>query len=203
MQIMMKKLLGILVLVLIFSFQSLTKADDIREFEIEGMTIGDSLLDYMSENEIQKEIELNKYMYSYLTDEFGEVYLQNKKYEKYDFVSVFVKPADEEFLIYRISGTMNFNNKIEKCYPLMNEIAEEFSKSFKNSKKQEFTNDHSVDETGRSKTKTISFITNYNNVASVQCMDFEEELRIKNNWADSLTITLTLDETEQWFLKKN
>ena len=35
-------------LILIFSFQSLTKADDIREFEIEGMSVGDSLLNYMS-----------------------------------------------------------------------------------------------------------------------------------------------------------
>ena len=34
-------------------------------------------------------------------------------------------------------------------------------------------------------------------------MDFEEELRIKNNWADALTVTITLDEVDQWFHKKN
>ena len=34
----------IIVLVLIFSLQSWTKADDISDFEIEGMSIGDSLL---------------------------------------------------------------------------------------------------------------------------------------------------------------
>ena len=84
----------IAVLVLVFSLQSLTKADDIRDFEIEGMSIGDSLLDYMNKNEIQKEIESNRYMYSYLTDKFGEVYLLNKKFENYEFVSVFVKSAD-------------------------------------------------------------------------------------------------------------
>ena len=43
-------------LVLIFSFQSWIKAEDIRDFEIEGMSIGDSLLDYISENEIKKKI---------------------------------------------------------------------------------------------------------------------------------------------------
>ena len=37
----MKRLLIILILTL--SFQTLTKADDIRDFEIEGMSIGDSL----------------------------------------------------------------------------------------------------------------------------------------------------------------
>jgi len=191
----------IAVLVFIFSLQSWTKADDISDFQIEGMSIGDSLLNYMNKHEIQKELELNRYMYSYLTDEFGEVYLLNKKFEKYDFMSVFVKFADEEFLIYRISGSIDFSNKIEKCYQIMNEIAEEFSKFFSNSKKTEFSNDHPIDKTGRSKTKTISFITNSNNVASVQCMDFEEELRIKNNWTDALTVTITLDEVEQWFHK--
>ena len=46
----MKRLL--LILILTFSFQTLTKADDIRDFQIEGMSIGDSLLDYFSEDEI-------------------------------------------------------------------------------------------------------------------------------------------------------
>ena len=57
--------LFISVLVLIFSFQSLVKADDIRDFEIEGMSLGDSALDYFSEEEIQK----NK-----------QNYFKNKKY---------------------------------------------------------------------------------------------------------------------------
>ena len=39
----------IAVLVLILSLQSWTKADDISEFEIEGMSVGDSALDYFSE----------------------------------------------------------------------------------------------------------------------------------------------------------
>ena len=39
----MKRLL--LILILTLSFQSLSKADDIRDFEIEGMSIGDSLLE--------------------------------------------------------------------------------------------------------------------------------------------------------------
>ena len=48
----MKRLLAylFLVLVLTFNFQSLTKADDIRDFEIEGISIGDSLLNFMTES---------------------------------------------------------------------------------------------------------------------------------------------------------
>ena len=42
----------IAVVVLIFSFQSWTKADDISDFEIEGMSLGDSLLDFFTKEEI-------------------------------------------------------------------------------------------------------------------------------------------------------
>ena len=34
--------------ILILSFQSLTKADDISDFEIEGISIGDSLLNFFN-----------------------------------------------------------------------------------------------------------------------------------------------------------
>ena len=46
----MKSLLVILILTI--SFQSLTKADDIRDFEIEGMSVGDSLLDYFNKKKL-------------------------------------------------------------------------------------------------------------------------------------------------------
>jgi len=46
----MKKFLAILIL--IFTLQTPSLADDIRDFQIEGMSVGDSLLDYMTEDEI-------------------------------------------------------------------------------------------------------------------------------------------------------
>ena len=48
----MKRLLTILIL--IFSLQTPSQADDIRDFQIEGMSVGDSLLDHFSEEEINK-----------------------------------------------------------------------------------------------------------------------------------------------------
>ena len=50
----MKKLLGILVLGLLLITPSL--ADDIRDFQIEGMSIGDSVLDYFSEKQIKNNL---------------------------------------------------------------------------------------------------------------------------------------------------
>ena len=41
------------ILILIFSLQASIKADDIRDFEIEGVSIGDSFLEHFSKNTIK------------------------------------------------------------------------------------------------------------------------------------------------------
>ena len=47
--------------IIFFTFISWTKADDIKDFEIEGMSIGDSALDFFSE----KHIKRNEQDYNY------------------------------------------------------------------------------------------------------------------------------------------
>ena len=45
------------VLILIFSLQSWAKADDIRDFEIDGISIGDSILNFISEDVSIRELD--------------------------------------------------------------------------------------------------------------------------------------------------
>ena len=116
---------------LILLFSSSVFADGISDFEIEGMSIGDSLLDYMSEDEIKREIELNKGRYQYLenSDKFVDVY----KYDRlktYDEMFFFVKPDDERYLIYDINGVIDFTNDFNGCKKKQQEITEVFSKIF-------------------------------------------------------------------------
>ncbi len=185
------------ILVLIFSFQSFAKADDIRDFEIEGISIGDSLLDFFSEEEILSQIEKNKYMYNYLTDEFGEVYKYDGL-EKYFFISFRVKPKDKNFIIYGLTGTMPHTEDITECHNQMEEIANEFSTLFDNFEKIEDYFNHGVDKSGKSKVKEIAFVLKSNDEVRILCMDFEENLRIENNWIDGLDITLSTSEVNQW-----
>ena len=69
----MKKLSTYLFLIL-FSFSAPSFADDIRDFEIEGMSIGDSLLDYFSEEEINNGI---RKLHIYNDDSFYDVEIYN------------------------------------------------------------------------------------------------------------------------------
>jgi hypothetical protein len=51
----MKKILGIIALGLLLSFNA--NADDIKDFQIEGISLGDSLLKYYSEDEIKSALK--------------------------------------------------------------------------------------------------------------------------------------------------
>ena len=63
----------LLILVLIFSLQSWTKADDIRDFQIEGVGIYESLLNYMTEEEIKNEEE-----FLYKSKKFASTWVKKK-----------------------------------------------------------------------------------------------------------------------------
>ena len=188
-------------LFLILFFSSSVVADDISDFEIEGISIGDSLLDYFSEKEIIDEIKINKYMYEYTTAEFGEVY----KYDglqTYFNISFFVKPEDKNFIIYAIYGTLPHENNINNCYQKMNEISKEFIIIFKSAKKFDQNYNHPVDPSGRSKVKTSYFMFNNGDEIDIMCIDFEENLRLKNNWSDGLSISIGRKEFNDWLKKR-
>ena len=72
----MKKLLTLLFSFFLLSSPSVF-ADDISDFQIEGISIGDSLLDYMTKGEILEEIEENKDTYIHLKEpnKYAEIYL--------------------------------------------------------------------------------------------------------------------------------
>ena len=177
----MKKLSTYLFLVL-FSFSAPSFADDISELQIEGISIGESLLDHMSEEEIITQIENNRSMYRYTTDEFAQVF-KHDGLQTYFMMSFYVKTADKNFIIYGITGSLPHTEDINSCYKKMSEISKEFSITYKNAKKKkERTFNHPVDQTGRSKVKEVNFIFKSGDKIKIVCTDFEENFRIKNNF---------------------
>tara|TARA_Y100000590_G_scaffold444738_1_gene575870 strand:+ start:316 stop:900 length:585 start_codon:yes stop_codon:yes gene_type:complete len=187
-----------LLIIFILFFSSLVVAEDISDFEIEGISVGDSLLDYMSEDEIKKEIDENRYMYERLTEEFGEVYLFTEL-QTYEFMSFFVKTDDEKFLIYSIRGGINFIEDMKGCISKLNNIAEEVSSMFQNAEKTQDTIKHDIDPTGRSIIEDVTFYLDSGDIVSVQCTNFEESLRIKNNWTEGLNVSIRALQIYEWF----
>mgnify|MGYP006086947245 CR=1 FL=1 len=193
----MKKLSTYLFLILL-SFSIPSYGDDIKEFEIEGISIGESLLEYLSKEQIISEIEVNKPTYNYLNEDFGEVYLFESS-DKYYALSFMVKPKDKYFNIYSIRGMIDYDNKIEKCFTKKKEIVKEFSLIFSNATQREETLEFNWDPTGESITYITYFDFENGDFAKVSCSKFKKSLKIENNWIDGLAIQIGKKKILEWF----
>ena len=174
----MKRLL--LILILTFSFQTLTKADDIRDFQIEGMSIGDSLLDYFTEKEIN-----NASDNSYDTTKFITRSFLLKESDIYDFIQISFKPSVKK-IIHGINGVVNYENNFQQCHKPMKKIVSELTLLFPSAEKKdwgkyEFSEGHYF---------PITFDLNDLSRAMVACYNWNEE----SNTIDSLKVTLYSEE---------
>ena len=193
----MKKLSTYLFLIL-FSFSTPSFADDISEYQIEGMSIGDSLLDNLSKEEIITEIEINKSSYNHLTEDFGEVYLRGN-FVNYEVLSFFVKPKDKHYTIYAIKGGISYDDKLEQCFAKQKEIEKEFSSIYKNAKKRKGTSVFDWDPTGESVTHNIEFDFDAGHGISVNCTKYKKSLKIENRLIDTLQVIIDTKEVIDWF----
>ena len=192
----MKKLVSYIFLSLMWFNVGL--ANDIREIDIGGISIGDSLLDHLSKEEIVTEIEENKPTYNYLNNDFGEVYLF-KKIKNFELLSFFVRPDDKYYTIYSISGMISFDEKFEACLVKQKEFEKKFSKKFKDTKKKKLTNNFEWDPTGESFSQNI--ILNFNSGDNIQinCTKYKKSLKIENGWNDGFVIAFNKKEVTDWF----
>ena len=190
----MKKLSTYLFL-LLFSFQASSWADDIRDFEIEGMSVGDSLLDYFSKEEINANIE--KY---YDSDKYTVIeFYSLPRFEVYSGVSFAAKKFDKNFIIKTISG-VKFIKNINDCYQEKDEIDKELSKMFTNTKRQVENGKHEVDKTGKSTTRAIRYYFESGDLATVICYDWSDDITKKFGWGDNLSVELTTKEFNDFLL---
>ena len=116
------------ILFLILSLQSLTKADDIRDFQIVGISIGDSLIDYFDKSYIKKAKRYDSTNTAWKVDKMFE--LRTKKKGSYTEIMFGLKKNDRKYTIYSISGLVKMENNIKECYQKQKEIAEELMNYF-------------------------------------------------------------------------
>ena len=189
----MKRLL--LILILTFSFQSWTKAEDISGFQIEGMSIGDSLLDFFSEEKINLAEQID-----YLNKDFYGIKL-NVDSKDYDRIRVHFKQNDLNYKIYALEADKIFQN-INDCYILKDNHVENLSKLFLkyttlDKKKRKHTDPRAKD----SYTTDFYFEFDNGSLASVSCYDWSKEYN-EYGIEDVLRIGIFSKEFSNWLNKK-
>ena len=186
----MKKLF--IIIIIFISFQTLSMADDIRDFEIEGMSIGDSLLDFVGKDKIQSE----KFFYNQAKN--------NKKFAHFDFlvssnydkVNVGFKNTDTKFVIKKISGFIWFKDNIKSCLKKKDEIVNSIQSIFSNITVENFEKKrHFADKNSYTYLSVFYFPGKKpQNSVRVECYDWSKSL----TYTDHLNVSIVLSEYDKW-----
>jgi len=187
------------VLTLIFSIQSLTKADDIRDFEIEGMSIGDSLLDFLSKKEINEYLES---AFFYKDNKFADIFvLPESQNSNYGILQISIKPQEKKYIIYAIGGQISYKNKISECYAQKDKMGLDIDKIISSSTSVSRVDNkkHNFDKTGNSYVSSIYYFLE-NGSIDIQCYDWSKKL--EERFDDKLVISFKENEFRNFIVNE-
>ena len=185
----------IAVLILIFSFQSWTKADDISDFQIEGMSIGDSLLDYFSEEEITKAIREKQYPGK--DGKFIEIQFHRKTdsfLKTFEGLQIIYKKNDKNYKIYSLTGGLFFGSDINACLEMQKIVEKDLSILFKNTERLTKKQKYSWDKTGKSYIHFIVHFFDTEDQIEISCYEFAKHL----NREHYLIVSVDTKEFMDW-----
>ena len=180
-----------------FSFQSIARANDIRDFQIEGISIGDSLLKYYNLDQINNFFRNNYNNEKFYKLEIADQSLLNKL-KKYDSLSFHFKKNDNKYIVQNLGGII-FYNEIGDCLSEKKIITKEISEALnikfayrklsatwdKNTKY--YQSEGQIDEGG---------------VVAITCYDWSKKDEENNGWTDNLSIDLYNKEVAT-FIRQN
>ena len=129
----------LLLMFLIFIYQSWAKADDISGFEIEGISIGDSVIDYFT----KKEINNSEKLFFPNSKKYYRIAFELQNSPSYDGIAFYILNNDENFIIHALEGLkyMNFNT----CKIKQKEIADDLKDVFFDYKEESYEGIHGLD----------------------------------------------------------
>ena len=188
--------INFLLLTLIIGFHSIASADKINNFEIEGLSIGSSLLNFMSEKDINKNVR------NYVPSTSGYYVVGYDNTSNYDTLDIYLKRNDKNFIIKSVIGFVFLD--FENCKVKLNEVFNEIDQIFQDVKKVDngLVN-HSYDKTGDSKEYQVAYLLKNiqeDDHIRLQCTDWSSKLTKEKNWADSFNVGAYSKEILDWFI---
>ena len=162
------------------------------------MSVGDSLLDYLTKEEI------NNLPYRWYPEKkYKLLYNFNLKLKTFEVLEIVVKNEDQNYTIQQVVGGFFYRENFSDCYKKQNEIALDIQDLFdKDVKKNSYEKDHAADKTGKSKNNTIQFSFKTKDAIRVSCYDWSEKITKEKNWVDSLRVTILSADFRNWINNK-
>ena len=194
----MKRLQAYLIVVISLGLTVSVNADDIENFQIEKISIGDSLLDHFSIkfiNKNKKPVKVGKKKFK----EYNVVY-KKKDNQVYDLVRLVFRTDNTKYIISEIIGRKYYKNNINQCYKTQNIISNDIEKALQNSEKIETgVIKNKSYPNGDSYIKDMFFYLNNKDIISIKCYDYsKKDTRNK----DRLNVKFFTREYLDWNLSK-
>ena len=183
-------------IILLTTFQDLSLANNIKNFKIEGIRIGDSALDHFSESQLEDN-EQGWHNYSY--KEYSTSFMPGKGI--YDWFLVSYRSDDYSFKIEALVGGLEKKSYGSKeCNNKLDTVALDISELFKKTKQEnkktyELLADASrtYPFTGKSIVTSISFDFQDDGIIILSCYNMDKEANQNTNF-----ITSTLNQNDSF-----
>ena len=157
------------------------------------MTIGDSALDYFSEDQIK-----NSKRNYYNNEEFFPselAYLPSFKI--YDAIQITYKNEDKQYKLHEVVGFIDFPKNIKDCNNKMKEIIKNVSELFSDTKKEKYKRKHDGDPSGKSIITKTTFILDSGTI-DITCNDWSKQI----GYLDTLRVSIKTREFNTWLINK-
>ena len=178
--------------IFILLFPTSVFAEDISDFQIEGMSVGDMYIDHFSEKTIKqnKKNWFKNNKYTIVTD------LHKSSFQTYDWLQLVFKTIDTKKEIYGIEGIVIYDKNIKGCFKEMKNIITAISKLFENvNDLGEVTYAHAYDKSGESIETDRRFELD-GDIILIGCQDWSK----KSGFPDQLRVSIRKKDYSE-FLK--
>lgn len=183
----------IFLFIILINFVSILKADSIKNYQIENMSIGDSALDYFTKKEIRTE-KKNRIKYPNSNKFIAITFIEYPKFKIYDSIQINVKKKDKNYIIYSISGINYYNKDIDRCINQLEQISNEVNKIFPDSSNTKRTKKHEFDKSGKSIIHQSIFDMDSGDEVRIECYDWSKKMFDKHDLDDQLVVSIFSEE---------
>ena len=186
----------ILLTLFVLLFSSSVLAEDISDFEIDGISIGQSLLDFYDINQLNNFRPIN-YPSSdtYIGKEIPENLYKNSS-TNYDFISFHYKKNDKKFKIVSLKGLKDYDDNLQDCLKEKKVVTKQIRENFSFNNEENYESDY-----GKSYGSSIAYISDFilnNGRIRIFCAKFDKKNNKAKFWKDTFNVSISMNVYLKW-----
>ena len=183
--------LYLFIFIILFSLKtSISYSNNIKDFTLEGMSIGDSTLDFFTEREI-----LSNKMDYYKKDDFITIGLNNHpSLKQYEWLQISYKKNDKRYLVESLDGVLSFRNDYNSCLKKKQKIVSEI-KEMTGAEPTELEGKHGADPLGKSIFSNSEFDLS-NGLIVISCINWSKKM--EEQYFDHLKVWFGTSQFYSW-----